>query len=83
MIFPYQSAAYSVFLHQRLDVINSTVIQLEPQVRLMDFDEIETASVDGPLDDLMKEAQALASQVSDLLIRNMLLKQLIVVLLSI
>uniref|UniRef100_A0A0P4VVW3 Laminin subunit alpha n=1 Tax=Scylla olivacea TaxID=85551 RepID=A0A0P4VVW3_SCYOL len=58
----FKSAAYSVFLHQRLDVINSTVIQLEPQVRLMDFDEMETASVAGPLDDLMKEAQALASQ---------------------
>ncbi|MPC52271.1 Laminin subunit alpha [Portunus trituberculatus] len=61
-ISEFKSAAYSVFLHQRLDVINSTVIQLEPQVRLMDFDEMETSSVDGPLDDLMKEAQALASQ---------------------
>ncbi|XP_050725715.1 laminin subunit alpha-like isoform X5 [Eriocheir sinensis] len=58
----FQSAAYSFFLHQRLDVINSTANQLKPQVRLLDISETETLSVDGPLATLMKEAQALSSQ---------------------
>lgn len=63
---PHQSAAYSFFLHQRLDVINSTAHQLKPQVRLMDLSEAETLSVDGPLAALVKEAQALSSQVCGL-----------------
>lgn len=41
----------------------------------MDFDEMEAASVDGPLDDLMKEAQALASQVGGFVLKRMPLKE--------
>lgn len=66
LLFPYQSAAYSFFLHQRLVVINSTAHQLKPQVALLDLSEEETLSLDSPLGALVRQAKALSAKVCGL-----------------
>lgn len=64
VIYYQQTAAYSYFLHQRLGVINSTVLELRPQVNLMDLSEAETLPLQDPLESIVKEAHAISSQVS-------------------
>ncbi|XP_047502805.1 laminin subunit alpha-like isoform X1 [Penaeus chinensis] len=61
-IVEFESAAYSYFLNQRLEVINSTMKELKPKVALMDISEEDTKPIEDELEAIRKEAQAVSGR---------------------